>query len=127
MVVINERIKEVKSATAQRFHAVWQNNFNANKQAISRNQGIRPLRGKFKDIPVILIGAGPSLDRNIEFLHIAADKSILLLSGSRFPTGRSAKYKQDGTAIRNDVDCEFNRHYRYPGYDPDCKSYCLKD
>ncbi|HJP18805.1 MAG TPA: 6-hydroxymethylpterin diphosphokinase MptE-like protein [Nitrospinota bacterium] len=80
MVVINERIKEVKSATSQRFHAVWQNNFNANGQAISKNQGIRPLKGKFKDIPVILIGAGPSLDRNIEFLHIAADKSVLIAS-----------------------------------------------
>lgn len=80
MEVINERIKEVKNATIQRFHEVWQSNFNANRQAISRNQGIRPLRGKFRDIPVILIGAGPSLDRNIEFLHIAADKSVLIAS-----------------------------------------------
>lgn len=80
MVEINEQIREVKNATIQRFNEIWQNNFNANGQAISRNQGIRPLKGKFRDIPVILIGAGPSLDRNIEFLHMAADKSVLIAS-----------------------------------------------
>lgn len=80
MTVTNERIREVKSATIQRFNEIWQNNFNANWQTISRNQGIRPLRGKFRDIPVILVGAGPSLDRNIEFLHNAAGKSVVIAS-----------------------------------------------
>lgn len=80
MVVINERIKEVKDATIQRFNEAWQNNFNANWQVISRNHGIKPLRGKFRDNPVILIGAGPSLDRNIEYLHNASDKSVLIAS-----------------------------------------------
>ncbi len=80
MVVINDRIKEVKTATINRFSAVWQNNFAANQQAISRNQGIKPLKGKFQDIPIVLIGAGPSLDRNKEFLHKMADSSILVAS-----------------------------------------------
>lgn len=80
MVVINERIREVKNATINRFNKTWENNFQANSQAISRNQGIKPLRGKLKDIPALLIGAGPSLDRNIEFLHNAADKSVLIAS-----------------------------------------------
>ena len=80
MEAINERIREVKKATIQRFNEAWQNNFNANWPAISRNQGIKPLKDKFRDIPVILIGAGPSLDRNIEFLHVAADKSVLIAS-----------------------------------------------
>lgn len=45
---------------------------------------IGELAGKFKDIPFILIGAGPSLDESIDFLREMQDKAIIVSSNSPF-------------------------------------------
>jgi hypothetical protein len=42
------------------------------------------LEGKFKDTPLILVGAGPSLDESIEFLRSAQDKAIIVASNSPY-------------------------------------------
>ena len=42
------------------------------------------LRDKFKDIPFILIGAGPSLDESIDFLKSVKDKAIIVASNSPY-------------------------------------------
>ena len=79
-MVINEQISQVKSATALRFNELWRQNFLANQNAIRRNPGVIALKQKFKDIPSIVIGAGPSLDKNIRLLRQAAGKTILFSS-----------------------------------------------
>ena len=45
---------------------------------------IGELAGKFKDIPFILIGAGPSLDDSIDFLREMQDKAIIVASNSPY-------------------------------------------
>lgn len=40
------------------------------------------LRGRFKDVPAFIIGAGPSLDKNIELLTQAARKGIVIATNS---------------------------------------------
>ena len=42
------------------------------------------LRDRFKDIPFILIGAGPSLDESIDFLKSVKDKAIIVASNSPY-------------------------------------------
>ena len=42
------------------------------------------LEGKFKDTPLILVGAGPSLDESIEFLRSVQDKAIIVASNSPY-------------------------------------------
>ena len=42
------------------------------------------LEGMFKDIPFILVGAGPSLDESIDFLKYMQDKAIICVSNSPF-------------------------------------------
>jgi hypothetical protein len=42
------------------------------------------MAGEFKDIPFILIGAGPSLDESIDFLREMQDKAIIVSSNSPF-------------------------------------------
>ena len=42
------------------------------------------LEGMFKDIPFILVGAGPSLDESIDFLKYMQDKAIICVSNSSF-------------------------------------------
>lgn len=73
-----EQIREVKSATLLRFNQVWQRNFLSNRSAIQRNPGVIALKNRFRDIPCIVVGAGPSLDKNIRYLRKACEKAIIL-------------------------------------------------
>lgn len=74
----DEQIREVKSATFLRFNQIWQRNFLSNRSAIQRNPGVIALKNKFRDIPCIVVGAGPSLDKNIKFLKKACGKAVIL-------------------------------------------------
>lgn len=74
----DEQIREVKSATLLRFNQIWQRNFLSNRDAIQRNPGVIALKNKFRDIPCIVVGAGPSLDKNIRYLKKACEKAIIL-------------------------------------------------
>ena len=78
------QIQEVKSATLLRFHEIWKQNFQNNLNTIQRNPGVSALRNKFKGLPAIVIGAGPSLDKNIKFLSQAKDKAVLISSDAAF-------------------------------------------
>jgi len=40
------------------------------------------LKNKFKDIPAIIVGAGPSLDKNVELLNEVSDKALIFVGGS---------------------------------------------
>ena len=74
----DEQIREVKSATLLRFNQVWQRNFLSNRDAIEKNPGVIGLKNKFCDIPCIVVGAGPSLDKNIKYLKKACGKAVIL-------------------------------------------------
>lgn len=73
-----EQIREVKSATTLRFNQIWQRNFLSNRNAIQRNPGVVAIKNKFRDIPCIVVGAGPSLDKNIRYLHQACEKAVII-------------------------------------------------
>jgi hypothetical protein len=73
-----EQIREVKSATLLRFNQIWQRNFLSNQNAIQRNPGVIALKNRFRDIPCIVVGAGPSLDKNIRYLRKACENAIIL-------------------------------------------------
>ncbi|MFQ5674030.1 MAG: motility associated factor glycosyltransferase family protein [Nitrospinales bacterium] len=73
-----ERIQEVKSATLLRFNDLWRHNFLANQPRIQNNPGVRALKNKFKGVPGIVIGAGPSLDKNIRYLSQARGKAVII-------------------------------------------------
>jgi hypothetical protein len=76
----DRHIQEVKSATTLRFNDLWKQNFQANRNAILKNPGIVALTQKFKEIPAIIVGAGPSLDKNINLLIRAQKHSLILAS-----------------------------------------------
>ena len=73
-----KQIREVKSATLLRFNKVWQQNFQANRNAIAKNPGVIALKNKFRNLPCVVVGAGPSLDKNIRFLNRAQNKAIII-------------------------------------------------
>lgn len=65
-------------ATLQRFAGIWQHNILANLKAILENPGWDTLFGKFKGKPVIICGAGPSLDKNVKSLSQAKGKALII-------------------------------------------------
>lgn len=76
----DEQIREVKSATILRFDQLWRNNFQANQNAVAGNPGVAALKNRFRDVPFIVIGAGPSLDKNLRHLRQAGDKAAIVSS-----------------------------------------------
>lgn len=64
--------------------ALWQQRTLANLPYIGDAPDVSLLKGLFKDIPVILIAAGPSLDEATEFLKKAQHKAILVCVNSAY-------------------------------------------
>ncbi len=76
----DRHIQDVKSATLLRFNELWKRNFRFNQNALKSNPGVSSLKNKFKNYPGIVVGAGPSLDKNIQFLVQAKDKAVIIAS-----------------------------------------------
>ncbi len=79
-----QNLRDVKKATIQRFHELWKRNFQINLPDLQKNRGVGALRKKFRDIPGLVIGAGPSLDKNIQLVNKAQESSILFASDAAF-------------------------------------------
>jgi len=50
----------------------------ANTPDIIRSAGVKRLFDKFRDIPAIVVGAGPSLDKNVTLLKEVKEKAVIL-------------------------------------------------
>lgn len=61
-----------------------QQNSLSNLQHMATSPDIGELRNQFKEIPFILIGAGPSLDESIDFLREFQNKAIIVTSNSPY-------------------------------------------
>ena len=72
------RIYEVKSATIANFGQLWLANYEAIKGKIGSSPGVLPMFGRFTNVPVVIVGAGPSLDKNRHLLQAAAGKAIII-------------------------------------------------
>jgi hypothetical protein len=84
------RVHEVKAATLWMFEALWNGNYEANRGLISRSPRVSQLFGKFSDVHALIVGAGPSLEKNIHLLNsvqgsaavIAVDTALLPLQAA---------------------------------------------
>lgn len=63
----------------ERFKGLMQENLQANKACLDRNVG--EFFNKFVNRPVVIISAGPSLDKNIALLKEIREKAVLLAVG----------------------------------------------
>lgn len=73
-----KRLYEVKSTTISNFNELWTANYKANKSRIARYPGVLSLFEKFNNIPAVVVGAGPSLDKNIRWLLPAQDHALII-------------------------------------------------
>ena len=62
---------------------IQKNTFN-NLPHLACSPDVGEMENEFKDIPFILIGAGPSLDESIDFLKVVQDKAIIVASNSPY-------------------------------------------
>ncbi|MFQ5431294.1 MAG: motility associated factor glycosyltransferase family protein, partial [Nitrospinota bacterium] len=56
----------------------WHSNIFLNLPHILKSRGIKPLFGKMKGIPAVIVAAGPSLDKNCRWLK-RAEKSVVII------------------------------------------------
>lgn len=68
--------------TVSSYSISWTRNVFENLISFLESKPVGNLFGKFKDIPVILVAAGPSLDKNIHLLPQAKGKSIIISVGT---------------------------------------------
>ena len=78
-------LAEVKLATIAFLSRIWQKNYEANLPSIPNTPGVSKLIDKFKSIPAIVVGAGPSLDRNLRYLACAKGKSLIIACDTALP------------------------------------------
>lgn len=83
-----ELVKKVEDAMATNFNIQYTTNYLffenywKNFSFIVKSYGTKKLEGTFAGIPVIIIGAGPSLNRNIEELKACKEHAIIIAAGT---------------------------------------------
>lgn len=78
-------LAEVKLATIAFLGQAWQKNYEGNLPSIPNTPGVRKLYDKFKSVPAVVVGAGPSLDRNLRYLARAKGKSLIVACDTALP------------------------------------------
>lgn len=77
--------QEINRATLARFEKLWFKNLLLNLPSYLFYQGVEKLFGNFKDRPVFLIGAGPSLQKQIPLLKEIQNRFLLMAVNTSLP------------------------------------------
>jgi len=64
------------------FAEAWTKNFFTNLPMVLKSRRMESLFGRFGEIPVIIVAAGPSLDKNIHLLPKAKGKALIICAGT---------------------------------------------
>ena len=74
----------INKNTVKRFGRVWAKNFVSSLKFVSKVKGVVDLFEKFKDFNTVVIGAGPSLDNDIELVRKLYNNSLIVASDTSF-------------------------------------------
>ena len=61
----NKHKNEINAATTKKFGKLWSNNCKKNSKYINQLEFINIYKNKFKDIPFVIVAAGPTLQKNL--------------------------------------------------------------
>ncbi len=70
-------------------------NILANIIEIIKNPGVKHLFGAFENVPIFLVSAGPSLDKNVHYLRNVRDRGIIITVDSALKTLLDKNIKPD--------------------------------
>jgi hypothetical protein len=76
------RVARYNLATTDKFRENWLFNEFKNLRTISDTSAIRHFMGQFKNIPAIIVSAGPSLEKNIHLLNGIKENALIICAGS---------------------------------------------
>ncbi len=76
--------KNINKATLKRFQKVWLKNTIKNSLFYFKTPGIIDIRHNFEKKPAVIIGAGPSLSKNIEILKEYMDKVVIISTDTAY-------------------------------------------
>lgn len=85
----------IKFNTLKRFGKLWTNNFFKNLNSALKSPKIIDLFNKFKDMPIIIISAGPSLAKNAHLLKDLKGRAVLLCVGTAYRVLKAHDIKPD--------------------------------
>ena len=74
--IVDKKIININ--TLARFEKLWAYNISGNVSSILFNYGANKFFGKYKNTPVIVVSAGPSLSKNINKLKSMSNKAIIV-------------------------------------------------
>jgi hypothetical protein len=70
--------KEVNIATLAKFEKIWASNIARNIDTFIRAPGANAFFDNFKNIPAIVVAAGPSLNQSLDFIRQNRDRAIIV-------------------------------------------------
>jgi len=70
--------KEVNIATLAKFEKTWSSNIAGNIREFYSNPGAVSFYGRFSGLPAIVVAAGPSLYRSLDFIRENADRAVII-------------------------------------------------
>jgi len=93
-----------------------ENNFNNIKELII-SPCIEEIKGKYENFPVIIVGAGPSLDKNVKELRNAQGKALILATDAVISTLNKHNIKIDAVFTIERGIVNYNKFYKYNDID----------
>ena len=76
MSIVDKKIININ--TISRFDKLWAYNIASNAAKISTHYGVNKFFDKYKNIPAIIVSAGPSLEKNIRKLKEIKNKALII-------------------------------------------------
>lgn len=96
LTAINVNIKLLGNSLQDIFNG-QENNYK-NIDALIENNNLEAIKDKFKGYPAIVVASGPSLDKNIDILHEAQDKALIITCDASLEACKKHQVKPDGIA-----------------------------
>lgn len=72
----------IQENTTLHFSFDWSRNIMENLWETFFSVGVAALQNSFQDVPAIVVSAGPSLSKNVQKLHAAKDKALIICVGT---------------------------------------------
>lgn len=72
----------MNTSTIFEFSKMWHRNSYINMIHFSNSIGINKIKNNYKEVPAIIVSAGPSLDKNIKYLKWVKNKAIIIAVGT---------------------------------------------
>lgn len=83
-----------------------------NTDAVMKSNSMYEIKGKYKDVPAIIVAAGPSLDKNIRYLKNANGKALIIACDASMKACEKHGVQPDAIASIERDEPTYNFYYK---------------